>query len=271
MAPSKGKKAAAGAKPAASSSNSKQPKKAAAAGAAKKVTSVAASPAASKATKAKASPAKGVQKEEAKGKCGSGSGSGPRYFLMKSEPDTFSIQQLAGLPKQTSCWEGVRNYQVRCGIVEWVWIRWLAANCVSLYSFLCTPGAQHHAGRDARGGPGLLLPLLLQGQSMWVYIGIEVSMHGLSVDSFTLGTERQVPGIVGLIEIVKEAYPDHFQFVRICVIYVCIWKAGPIHQQHTFPKIGRTRPRSTTTPRAARRARAGSWWTCSSRRPFPTW
>lgn len=46
-------------------------------------------------------------------KADGGGGGGPRYFLMKSEPDTFSIQQLAALPNQTSCWEGVRNYQVR--------------------------------------------------------------------------------------------------------------------------------------------------------------
>jgi hypothetical protein len=117
--------------PAATGGSSKQPKKAAGAGAgaAKK----AKAPAAPKAAKTKASasastssssPAKGaaaaaVKKEEAKGK--GGSGSGPRYFLMKSEPDTFSIQQLAGLPKQTSCWEGVRNYQVRV-VGWWYWI-----------------------------------------------------------------------------------------------------------------------------------------------------
>ncbi len=44
---------------------------------------------------------------------GSATGKGPRYFLMKSEPDTFSLDNLAALPKQVSCWEGVRNYQVR--------------------------------------------------------------------------------------------------------------------------------------------------------------
>jgi predicted RNA-binding protein with PUA-like domain len=36
-----------------------------------------------------------------------------RYCLMKSEPDTFGIDDLAAAPKQTTSWEGVRNYQAR--------------------------------------------------------------------------------------------------------------------------------------------------------------
>jgi predicted RNA-binding protein with PUA-like domain len=35
------------------------------------------------------------------------------YWLMKSEPDCFSIDDLATRPKQTEHWDGVRNYQVR--------------------------------------------------------------------------------------------------------------------------------------------------------------
>jgi predicted RNA-binding protein with PUA-like domain len=35
------------------------------------------------------------------------------YWLMKSEPDSFSIDDLARRPKQTEAWDGVRNYQVR--------------------------------------------------------------------------------------------------------------------------------------------------------------
>ncbi|MGF1743236.1 EVE domain-containing protein [Vibrio profundum] len=33
------------------------------------------------------------------------------YWLFKTEPDTFSIDSLR--VNQTSCWEGVRNYQAR--------------------------------------------------------------------------------------------------------------------------------------------------------------
>lgn len=36
-----------------------------------------------------------------------------RYWLMKSEPGVFSIEDLARSPKQTTCWDGVRNYQAR--------------------------------------------------------------------------------------------------------------------------------------------------------------
>ncbi len=36
-----------------------------------------------------------------------------KYWLMKSEPESFSIQDLAACPKQTTCWDGVRNYQAR--------------------------------------------------------------------------------------------------------------------------------------------------------------
>ncbi len=35
------------------------------------------------------------------------------YWLMKSEPDTFSIDDLAQRPQQTEPWNGVRNYQAR--------------------------------------------------------------------------------------------------------------------------------------------------------------
>ena len=36
-----------------------------------------------------------------------------RYWLMKSEPDEFSIEDLARAPKKTTPWFGVRNYQAR--------------------------------------------------------------------------------------------------------------------------------------------------------------
>jgi predicted RNA-binding protein with PUA-like domain len=35
------------------------------------------------------------------------------YWLMKSEPDTFSIDDLARRPRQIEPWDGVRNYQAR--------------------------------------------------------------------------------------------------------------------------------------------------------------
>jgi predicted RNA-binding protein with PUA-like domain len=37
----------------------------------------------------------------------------PKYWLLKTEPKSFSIQDLAKAPKKTTCWSGVRNYQAR--------------------------------------------------------------------------------------------------------------------------------------------------------------
>jgi predicted RNA-binding protein with PUA-like domain len=36
-----------------------------------------------------------------------------RYWLLKSEPDVFGIDDLAARPKKTEHWDGVRNYQAR--------------------------------------------------------------------------------------------------------------------------------------------------------------
>jgi len=36
-----------------------------------------------------------------------------QYWLMKSEPDVFSIHDLAQAKNKTTHWEGVRNYQAR--------------------------------------------------------------------------------------------------------------------------------------------------------------
>jgi predicted RNA-binding protein with PUA-like domain len=35
------------------------------------------------------------------------------YWLMKSEPSVFGIEDLAKRPKKTEPWDGVRNYQAR--------------------------------------------------------------------------------------------------------------------------------------------------------------
>jgi len=37
----------------------------------------------------------------------------PQHWLVKSEPDVFSISDLARATRQTTHWEGVRNYQAR--------------------------------------------------------------------------------------------------------------------------------------------------------------
>jgi predicted RNA-binding protein with PUA-like domain len=49
----------------------------------------------------------------AKQKRGNTMAQGHRYWLLKSEPRVFSIEDLARASKQTTCWDGVRNYQAR--------------------------------------------------------------------------------------------------------------------------------------------------------------
>lgn len=35
------------------------------------------------------------------------------YWLMKSEPETFSLDDLKSSPKKTTKWDGIRNFQAR--------------------------------------------------------------------------------------------------------------------------------------------------------------
>jgi len=76
------------------------------------------------------------------------------YWLMKSEPTTFSIQDLEQAPKRTTCWDGVRNYQAR---------NFMRAMRIGDQAFV------YHSNADP-------------------------------------------PAIVGIAEIVREAYPDHTAF-----------------------------------------------------------
>lgn len=36
-----------------------------------------------------------------------------RYWLFKSDPETFGLPELRASPDETTCWDGVRNYQAR--------------------------------------------------------------------------------------------------------------------------------------------------------------
>ena len=75
-----------------------------------------------------------------------------KYWLVKSEPDAFSIDDLEKSPDRTTHWDGVRNYQAR--------------------NFM----------RDE----------MKPGDRVFYY-------H----------SNTEVPGIVGIAEVVSEAYPDH--------------------------------------------------------------
>lgn len=78
-----------------------------------------------------------------------------KYWLMKSEPTTFGIDDLAKAPKQRTSWDGVRNYQVR----------------------------------------NMLRDEMRKGDLAFFY-------H----------SSCEVPGIYGIVKIVKEGYPDPSAF-----------------------------------------------------------
>ena len=79
------------------------------------------------------------------------------YWLLKSEPATFSIDDLAALPKQTTAWDGVRNYQAR----------------------------------------NMLRDSIKKGDFAFFY-------H----------SSCEVPGIAGIVSVVKSGYPDQTAFER---------------------------------------------------------
>ncbi len=81
------------------------------------------------------------------------------YWIMKSEPNAFSIDDLREMPDQTEHWDGVRNYQAR----------------------------------------NMMRDQMKVGDQVFFY-------H----------SNCKVPGIVGLMEVVRESYPDHTAFDPEC-------------------------------------------------------
>jgi predicted RNA-binding protein with PUA-like domain len=77
------------------------------------------------------------------------------YWLFKSEPGSFSVDMLAALPRKTTSWDGVRNYQVR----------------------------------------NMMRDQMRRGDLGFFY-------HSSCAQ----------PGIVGIVEVVREAYPDESAF-----------------------------------------------------------
>ena len=77
------------------------------------------------------------------------------YWLMKSEPSEFSIDDLKNRPKKTEPWDGVRNYQAR----------------------------------------NMMRDEMKKGDLVFFY-------H----------SNCDIPGIVGIMTVSKEGYPDHTAF-----------------------------------------------------------
>jgi predicted RNA-binding protein with PUA-like domain len=78
-----------------------------------------------------------------------------QYWLMKTEPGTFSIEDLARAPRSTTAWDGVRNFQAR----------------------------------------NMLRDQIKKGDQVFLYY-----------------SSTEVPGIVGVMEVTKEGYPDSTAF-----------------------------------------------------------
>jgi len=58
-----------------------------------------------------------------------------RYWLFKSEPESYSIDHLANDRDQTTFWDGVRNYQARNSLLDYVQV----GDCVLFYHSNCDP------------------------------------------------------------------------------------------------------------------------------------
>jgi predicted RNA-binding protein with PUA-like domain len=78
-----------------------------------------------------------------------------QYWLMKTEPTVFSIDDLARAPRSTTSWDGVRNFQAR----------------------------------------NMLRDQMKKGDQVFLYY-----------------SSTDVPGIVGVMEVTKEGYPDATAF-----------------------------------------------------------
>ena len=73
-----------------------------------------------------------------------------RYWLIKSEPYKFSIEDLAASPNQTTAWDGVRNYQAR----NFMWKQMHIGDPVFFYHSCCVePGITGIAEVSARAYP----------------------------------------------------------------------------------------------------------------------
>ena len=79
------------------------------------------------------------------------------YWLMKTEPSTFSVEDLAAAARRTTAWDGVRNYQAR----------------------------------------NMLRDEMKKGDQAFMYY-----------------SSTEVPGIVAIMEVAREGYPDPTAFDR---------------------------------------------------------
>jgi len=80
-----------------------------------------------------------------------------QYWLMKTEPSSFGVEDLEAAPRRTAPWDGVRNYQAR----------------------------------------NMLRDSMRRGDQVFLYY-----------------SSTAVPGIVAIMQVVKQGYPDPTAFDR---------------------------------------------------------
>jgi predicted RNA-binding protein with PUA-like domain len=71
-----------------------------------------------------------------------------RCWLVKTEPSTYSIDDLGNEPEQTTCWDGVRNYQARNFLRDQMQV----GDAVLVYHSNAEPPAVVGVAKVVRGG-----------------------------------------------------------------------------------------------------------------------
>tara|TARA_Y100000590_G_C15314160_1_gene861324 strand:- start:49 stop:540 length:492 start_codon:yes stop_codon:yes gene_type:complete len=84
-----------------------------------------------------------------------------QYWLMKSEPESYSFDDLLSEPSSQACWDGVRNYQAR----------------------------------------NLMISMKIGDQAFFYH------------------SNCKPPHIIGIVEIVRESYPDHTALDKKSIYY----------------------------------------------------
>jgi predicted RNA-binding protein with PUA-like domain len=130
-----------------------------------------------------------------------------RYWLMKTEPETFSIQDLQKRPHQTEPWDGVRNYQARNYMRDDMRV----GDEVLFYHSSCTPaGIVGIAVIDkaASQDPGALNPhskyydaKATPDKNPWVLVHVRFKKEFKPM--VTLQELHQVPGLEKMLVIKK--------------------------------------------------------------------
>jgi len=72
-----------------------------------------ATPKRAKARKTSSATKRASSRAQSKAASAPGAANGPRYWLVKSEPGTFSFDDLLARPDRTTFWDGVRNFAAR--------------------------------------------------------------------------------------------------------------------------------------------------------------